>query len=80
MPPPGATAKDPKTRLQELLQSRGLDLPRYRVVASDGSAHRPIFVVECDAGIGDPVRGEGLSRRQAEQRAAERALAEIGEK
>ena len=76
---PGATAKDPKTRLQELLQSRGLDLPRYRVVASDGSAHRPTFVVECDAGIGDPARGEGSSRRQAEQRAAERALAEIGD-
>ena len=76
---PGATAKDPKTRLQELLQSRGLDLPRYRVVASDGSAHRPTFVVECDAGICDPARGEGSSRRQAEQRAAERALGEIGD-
>ena len=78
--PPGATAKDPKTQLQELLQARGLDLPRYRVVASDGSAHRPTFLVECDSGIGDPTRGEGSSRRQAEQRAAERALAEIGEK
>lgn len=79
-PGAGATAKDPKTRLQELLQARGLDLPRYQVVASDGSAHRPTFVVECDAGVGGPARGEGSSRRQAEQRAAERALAEIGEK
>ena len=77
--PPGAIAKDPKTRLQELLQARGLDLPRYRVVASDGSAHRPTFLVECNAGIGDPTRGKGSSRRQAEQRAAERALAEIGD-
>ena len=73
------TAKDPKTRLQELLQARGLGLPRYRVVASDGSAHRPTFLVECEAGITGPTRGEGSSRRQAEQRAAERALAEIGD-
>ena len=76
---PIGTAKDPKTRLQELLQARGLGLPRYRVVASSGSAHRPTFLVECEAGIGDPARGEGSSRRQAEQRAAERALAEIGD-
>ena len=74
---PVAAEKDPKTRLQELLQARGLERPRYRVVASDGSAHRPTFLVECDAGITGPTRGEGSSRRQAEQRAAERALGEI---
>ena len=74
------TAKDPKTRLQELLQGRGLGLPRYRVVESKGSAHRPTFLVECEAeAIAGPTRGEGVSRRQAEQRAAERALAEIGD-
>ena len=72
-------AKDPKTRLQELLQARGLDPPRYRVVASKGSAHRPTFLVECEAGIAGPTRGEGSSRRLAEQKAAERALAEIGD-
>ena len=74
---PAGTAKDPKTRLQELLQAQGLDRPRYRIVASDGAAHRPAFVVECDAGIVGPTQGEGTSRRLAEQRAAERALAEI---
>ncbi len=73
------TAKDPKTRLQELLQAQGLGLPRYRVVVSKGSAHRPTFLVECEAGVAGPTRGEGSSRRQAEQRAAERALAEIGD-
>lgn len=74
---PVSAAKDPKTRLQELLQARGLELPRYRVVTSGGSAHRPTFLVECDAGIAGSARGEGSSRRQAEQRAAERALMEI---
>lgn len=76
---PDGTAKDPKTRLQELLQGRGLERPRYRVVESDGSAHRPTFLVECEVGIAGPTRGEGASRRQAEQKAAERALAEIGD-
>ena len=76
---PAGTAKDPKTRLQELLQAQGFELPRYRVVESDGTAHRPMFLVECDTGIAGPTRGEGTSRRQAEQRAAERALAEIGD-
>lgn len=76
---PDRTAKDAKTRLQELLQARGLDLPRYRIVKADGAAHRPRFLVECRldvAGVG-ATHGEGPSRRRAEQRAAERALAEI---
>ena len=74
---PAVTEKDPKTKLQELLQARGFDLPRYRVVVSDGSAHRPRFLVECDAGVAGSARGEGSSRRQAEQRAAERTLGMI---
>lgn len=74
-------AKDPKTRLQELLQARGLDLPRYRIVETGGAEHRPRFLVECELGDAapEPVRGEGASRRQAEQRAAARALREIGD-
>ena len=74
---PGSAGKDPKTQLQELLQARGLSLPRYRVVESDGVAHRPTFLVECDFGLGEPTRGGGASRRQAEQSAAQHALAEI---
>ena len=74
---PADTAKDPKSTLQELLQARGLPLPRYRVLESDGSAHRPSFLVECDCGLAEPARGEGSSRRRAEQRAAERALSEL---
>ncbi len=75
-------AKDPKTRLQELLQARGLDLPRYRIVETGGAEHRPRFLVECEldtARPAEPFRGEGASRRQAEQRAAARALREIGD-
>ena len=76
---PANASKDPKTRLQELLQARGLSLPRYRVVDSGGAAHRPTFRVECEFGLAGPTRGEGPSRRQAEQSAAKRALVEIGD-
>ena len=63
--------KDPKTRLQELLQSKGLPLPVYEVVRLDGAAHEQTFVVSCTVpGLASPVRGNGSSRRKAEQAAA----------
>src|SRR3569833_2068884 len=39
--------KDPKTRLQEFLQSRGWPLPEYRVLHVEGEAHRQVFKVAC---------------------------------
>lgn len=70
--------KDPKTRLQEHLQSRRLELPVYEVREISGDAHNQFFLVECRVdGIDVPVRGEGSSRRRAEQAAAEAALAKL---
>lgn len=72
---PSVTAdKDPKTQLQEWLQSRKHDLPQYNVVATHGAAHDQRFEVECV--VPHPaVRtlGTGTSRRLAEQEAARRA-------
>lgn len=71
---PQTVGKDPKTLLQEYLQSRRLGLPQYGVVAARGEAHRHVFEVECvipDLNIRS--RGEGSSRRNAEQDAARRA-------
>jgi ribonuclease-3 len=68
--------KDPKTRLQEFLQGRGMNLPEYRVLATVGDAHNQQFRVECS--IADArilTRGEGGNRRTAEQEAALEALA-----
>src|SRR5580693_3821777 len=39
--------KDPKTRLQELLQARGLPLPRYRIESVEGELHAQLFRVSC---------------------------------
>lgn len=72
------TQKDPKTRLQELLQSRQLPLPRYEVVAVAGEAHAQTFTVECHIEMLDGhATGVGASRRHAEQKAAEQALARL---
>lgn len=67
--------KDAKTELQEWLQARRLPVPAYRICATRGQAHAQTFEVECSAtGLGLAQRGEGRSRRQAEQEAARRLL------
>jgi ribonuclease-3 len=71
---PDSVLKDPKTRLQEYLQKRAQPTPVYEVLTVSGEAHQQHFVVECRvAGLPEPVRGEGASRRYAEQAAAVRA-------
>jgi len=67
--------KDPKTRLQELLQSRKLPLPEYAIVSVSGEAHNQSFTVACRvAGLETEALGQGASRRKAEQDAARHAL------
>ena len=73
-----ALAKDPKTQLQELLQGRGQALPTYRVIATQGAAHRQSFDVECAVEeLGLRAQGRGESRRAAEQQAAEAMLRQL---
>lgn len=73
------TNKDPKTRLQEFLQSRACELPRYEVVDIQGEPHCRIFVVECQVNLlNDKTLGQGASRRIAEQVAATAALIALG--
>jgi len=70
-PTMAATAKDPKTELQEWLQGRKMKLPVYRVAATLGAAHKQTFDVECEiAELGAVERGIGASRRAGEQAAA----------
>jgi ribonuclease-3 len=73
--PEASSVKDNKTRLQEYMQSRQLPLPVYDVIDISGEAHAQTFTVECSVVLLDaPVKGEGKSRRKAEQQAAENAL------
>jgi ribonuclease-3 len=68
---PAELAKDPKTRLQELLQGRKLPVPDYAVAAVRGEAHLQTFDVVCRIPALDiTATGSGPSRRAAEQAAA----------
>lgn len=75
---PSHVLKDPKTRLQEYLQSRRLELPVYEVINVAGEAHSQVFRVSCDiAQAGIRTEGQGSSRRRAEQEAAAKALEQL---
>ncbi len=67
--------KDPKTRLQELLQGRQLPLPNYVVVNIEGESHQQQFMVRCETALlkEGPV-ATASSRRQAEKMAAQKVL------
>jgi len=76
--PEEVVLKDPKTRLQEALQSTRRPLPGYQVLDVRGRAHHQKFRVECRLRDSDQATvGEAGSRRQAEQRAAQAMLLEI---
>ena len=73
--PEAESLKDPKTRLQELLQARGLERPVYEVVDETGLAHERRFTVRCTLGTTEAtVRATATSRRKAEQAAAAQLL------
>jgi ribonuclease III len=67
--------RDPKSALQEKVQSRGLPPPTYRVVEIRGAPHEQVFVVEVFVGDVAIASGEGRSKRLAERAAATAALA-----
>lgn len=78
---PGDAQKDPKTRLQEYLQSRKQPLPEYEVLEIHGEAHNQTFKVSCKVSKIDEIfTGIGTSRRKAEQNAAEKVLEKINSK
>lgn len=70
--------KDAKTRLQELLQSRGMELPTYSLRERTGRSGNETFTVECVVnGCSKDFIGSGKSLRRAEQQAAELAFTYI---
>jgi len=66
---------DYKTALQEVAQGSGLALPEYSVVEEIGPDHEKRFVVEVRVSTEIITRGEGSSKKEAQQQAAKRALA-----
>jgi len=73
-----ADAADAKSLLQEWAQGQGLDLPAYVEVDRQGPDHAPRFTAEVRIKGRKPARGEGASKRAAEQAAAMALLAREG--
>jgi len=66
--------QDYKTALQEAAQAQGLPLPEYAVVDEIGPDHEKRFVVEVRLANQIVARGEGTSKKEAQQQAAQAAL------
>ncbi|MFK7892506.1 MAG: ribonuclease III [Granulosicoccus sp.] len=76
--PSAADLKDPKTRLQELLQGRGLSRPEYDIVSTSGNDHEKRFTVTAThVELQKSITATASSRRKAEQAAAVRMLDEL---
>ena len=73
----GVTGQDYKSALQELLQSRDLPLPEYRLVASAGPDHRKLFEIEVSVKGDALASATGASKKEAEQEAARSALEKL---
>ncbi len=68
---------DPKTALQQWIQSKGGGLPNYTDLKREGLDHDPIFHVEVRLENGLTAIGNSSSKRKAQQNAAQRLLSEI---
>jgi ribonuclease-3 len=70
--------RNPKAALQEWAQAQGFDVPSYVIAAKSGPDHEPRFDVEVRVASLAPARGEGKTRREAEQAAAAMLLSREG--
>jgi ribonuclease-3 len=69
-----APQENPKSRLQEIVQGRGIPTPKYRLIASEGPDHEPLFTVEVLVGGQVAGSGQGGKKAEAEREAARSAL------
>jgi ribonuclease-3 len=75
---PRRPLRDPKTALQEWAQARGLVPPVYREMGRKGPDHAPEFTIAVQVTGFAPAEAKGLSKRRAEQAAAETFMAREG--
>jgi ribonuclease-3 len=68
---------NPKGSLQEKLQAEGDDPPLYRCVSESGPPHARVYEVVVEWQNRELARGQGASKKEAETRAAEAALAAL---
>lgn len=66
--------KDPKSRLQEIVQAKGLPAPRYEVISESGPDHNKQFTIQVVVDGKSLAQGEGKNKSEAAQNAALAAL------
>ena len=66
--------QDAKSRLQEAAQEKKNITPTYKTLSEEGPDHDKKFIVGVFLGEKELARGDGKSKQEAEQSAAERAL------
>ena len=72
------SALDYKTTLQEIIQQNPEEQLEYRLTGESGPDHNKHFIVEVHLNSNCIGRGEGHSKKQAEQSAAREALSLMG--
>ncbi len=73
----GVAYQDHKTSLQEITQNRFRLIPRYTVIREFGPDHDKVFQVRVAIGDISAAAGLGRNKKEAEQRAARKALEAI---
>lgn len=68
-----APPQDSKSTLQELMQKKTKGTPTYTLIEKTGKEHAPVFKVEVSA-LGKTATGEGATKKEAEQHAAQQLL------
>ena len=80
LPDYGMEVTDYKSALQEKAQALKLPQPRYLIVEERGPEHAKTFLVEVRVGRDWSSRAEGLSKKSASQKAAQRVLEQLNER
>ncbi|MGJ8626009.1 MAG: ribonuclease III [Sulfitobacter sp.] len=70
-------ARDAKTALQEWAQARGFSPPKYVQTERSGPDHAPIFTIAAQLENGEQASATANSKRNAEQAAATKLLAQL---
>jgi len=74
-------SKDPKSKLQEIIQGKLKQIPKYHHIKDTGKEHERTFFAKCIISkLNIETTGKGPNKRSAEQEAAKLALEEINTK
>lgn len=69
--------KDAKSNLQEIVQEKLKESPKYKILETRGPDHAKKFMVAVHVKGKEYGRGEGLSKQEAEKQAAVQALGKL---